>query len=169
MVSPSTSIDWLPDAIANTVWPGVWPGAAIDVMPGATSLPGSNFTTLSSIPLKTRRTLSQAGRAPSGALLMLRVVHPERPFGRRHLDLGIRENDRAFLVAQPVDVVRMEVRDQDRVDLLGIDAGGGEIRAERIRGRRELAAGRGVDQDRASMPVFTTSVVNGICSLPGAA
>jgi hypothetical protein len=41
----------------------------------------------------------------------------------------------------------MEVRDQDRVDLLRIDPGGGEVRAERSGGGGKLAAGRGVDQD----------------------
>ena len=71
VVSPSASIDWLPDAIANTVWPGVWPGAAIDVMPGATSLFGSNFSTFAAMSPKMRRTFSHAGRAPSGCFAML--------------------------------------------------------------------------------------------------
>ena len=47
--------DWistfeLPDATAKEVWPGVWPGVAIEVMPGATSLPQSYFVTLDSMP-----------------------------------------------------------------------------------------------------------------------
>ena len=40
VVSLSTTIDSLPDWIANTVWPGVCPNAGIVVTPPATSTPG---------------------------------------------------------------------------------------------------------------------------------
>src|ERR1041385_4382328 len=39
-----------PDCTAYETWPGVWPGVAIDVIPGATSLPASYLVTLSPSP-----------------------------------------------------------------------------------------------------------------------
>src|SRR5690348_7567039 len=56
--------DWirtfaLPDATANDVCPGVCPGVAIEVMPGATSLPQSYLVTLVSMPAKVFFTLAK--------------------------------------------------------------------------------------------------------------
>ena len=56
--------DWIrtfasPEATANEVWPGVWPGVPIEVMPGATSLPHSYFVTLDSRPAKVFFTLAK--------------------------------------------------------------------------------------------------------------
>src|ERR1700688_698389 len=45
--SDCTSMRAEPDATANDVCPGVWPGVAIDVIPGATSLLGSYWVTFS--------------------------------------------------------------------------------------------------------------------------
>ena len=74
------------------------------------------------------------------------VVHPERPFRRGHHDLGVGEDEAVVLVLDAVDVVRVEMRDDDEVDRLRIDAGGGEIVAEHAGRRRDLAAGAGVDK-----------------------
>ena len=49
----------VPDCSANDVWPGVWPGVEIEVMPGATSLPHSYLVTLDSMPAKVFFTLAK--------------------------------------------------------------------------------------------------------------
>ena len=74
------------------------------------------------------------------------VVHPERPFRLRHEDLGIRKNLFAVLGLDAVDVIGMEMRDEDRVDRLGIDAGDLEIIEHAARRVGDLAGGAGVDQ-----------------------
>ena len=61
----------LPDDTICTVWPGEWPCAAIDAMPGATSLPGSYLVILLPMMPNTRRTLANAAFIASGARLML--------------------------------------------------------------------------------------------------
>ena len=94
------------------------------------------------------------------------VVHPERPFRRRHYDLGIGEDDTVVLVLDAVDVVGMEMRDDDEINRLRIDAGGGEVLPQRAGRGRDLAAGTGVDEYEL-LPVLTTSVVNGVVSLSG--
>ena len=75
------------------------------------------------------------------------VVHPVGPLRRRHHDLGIGKNQRVVLVLDAVDVIGMEMRNDDLVDGLRRNAGGGEIVADHAGGGRNLAAGAGVDQD----------------------
>ena len=76
------------------------------------------------------------------------VVHPEGPFGLRHENLGIRKNFFAVLVLDAVDVIRMKMRDQNRVDRFGIDSGDLEIIEHAARGVRDLTGGPCIDQDQ---------------------
>src|SRR6185295_12775483 len=55
------------------------------------------------------------------------VVHPEIPFRLGHGDLGIRKNLRAVFALDAVDMIRMEMRDQDRVDYLRVNPRGLEV------------------------------------------
>ena len=64
--------------------------------------------------------MHRAGRAAHVA-----VVHPEFPFRLRHQDFGIGEDLVAVLGLDAVDVVGMEMRNDDGVDVGGLDAGGG--------------------------------------------
>ena len=167
VTSPSTSIDWLPDATMNDVCPGVWPCVAIEVIPGTSSLPGSNLFTLSSMILEHAPHIEPDRTRGLGRLAHVGVVHPVRPFGRRHMDLGIREHEPAVLVAQPVDVVGMEVRDQDRCRR-------SSGRCPLPRGwpcscRTAPATGRrcAVSIITSFEPVLTTSGVNGVGTVSG--
>ena len=51
-----------------------------------------------------------------------RVVHPPRPLGFGHVELGVGEDQGTGFVAQAVDVVAVEVREDDGVDRLRVDA-----------------------------------------------
>ena len=62
-----------------------------------------------------------------GRSIHIGVVHPKRPFRRRHHDLGIGEDQAVVLVLDAVDVVGMEMRDDDALDRIRIEAGGDEI------------------------------------------
>ena len=100
----------------------------------------------------------------SGAARPGRLVHPEIPFRLRHLDLRLREIALVILGLDAVDMVGMEMRDQDDIDLLRRNAGGGEIGVKRAGGSRDLPAGAGVDQHKLQ-PVLTSGAVKGIGSL----
>ena len=133
--------------MANTVWPGVWPGAASVTTPGATSAPG----------VKARDALRDIGKYPPliaerefqirRRAVQIGVVHPEFPFRFRHHDFGVGKNDVVVLVLDAVDVVGMEMRDHDRVDGFRIETRGGQIVAQRSGGGRDLAAGSGIDRE----------------------
>ncbi len=69
----------------------------------------------------------EPGLHPFGRLGHVVIIHPERPFRRRHHDLGIGVGQRAVLAAQAIDVVAVEVADDDDVDRLRVDPGGGEV------------------------------------------
>ena len=60
---------------------------------------------------------------------------------------GIGKNFLAVFVLDAVDVVGMEMRNQDRVDRIGIDAGAGKILGKITGGRGELAGGAAVDKN----------------------
>ena len=79
--------------------------------------------------------------------VQIRVVHPVFPFRLRHHDFGIGEDEVVVLVLDAVDVVRVEMRDDDKVDRCRINAGGDEIGAQHAGGRCDLSAGAGIDQD----------------------
>ena len=131
--------------MANTVWPGVWPGAGSVTMPGETSARLVARHLLRDV--GKNAALIEEGESEVGRRrIHVGVVHPVRPFRRRHHDLGVGEDEAVVLVLDAVDVVGVEMRDDDQVDRLRIDAGGGEIVAEHAGGRRDLAAGAGVDK-----------------------
>jgi len=114
--------------MANTVWPGVWPGAAMVAMPGATSAPGSKrvmFLAIRKYPslvaegkLQIRRRSVQIG-----------IVHPEFPFRRRYHYLGIWKDDVVVFILEAIDVVWVEMRDRNQIDGFRINACGDEIGA----------------------------------------
>ncbi len=117
--------DWIstlasPEATANEVWPGVWPGVAIEVMPGATSLPQSYLVTGEGL-LHVGKVVLQRGVGLGLGGVVL--AGPELPLLARHHDLRIRKGQRAIGQANPVDVVAVHVRQQHNVDVLGVDAG----------------------------------------------
>ena len=74
------------------------------------------------------------------------IVHPVRPFRRRHHHFGARKDQRIVFILDAVDVIGMEMRDHDRIDFFWIDSGGGEIGAQGSRRRGDLAAGAGVEK-----------------------
>src|SRR5450631_2484285 len=65
---------------------------------------------------------------PPGALVVaghfrgVRVVHPEVPLDAGHFDLRIRERQSAVGQTQPVDMVAMEMREDDDIDGVAVDA-----------------------------------------------
>ncbi len=59
------------------------------------------------------------------------VIHPIGPFRRWDHDFRIGKDQRVVLILDAVDVIRMEMRNDDLVDRFRIDAGGGEIVAQR--------------------------------------
>jgi hypothetical protein len=76
----------------------------------------------------------------------LGFVHPERPFRRWHHDLRIRECELLVLGPKAVDMVSVEVRDHDGINLFRIETGRGQIVHEARRGRNEPAGGAGIDE-----------------------
>ena len=99
-----------------------------------------------------------------GRLAHPRVVHPERPLGLRHHQLGVREDGLAGPGAQAVDVVAVEMGEDDGVDLLG-----------GVAGRRKFSCqlpvpGAPISPLPASImtsrePLLITVVVNGMVSV----
>src|SRR3954451_568743 len=92
--------DWMrtrpePDCTTNEVCPGVWPGVSIAVTPGRTSWPHSYFVTRSASPEHFASIGEVALHHIAGGLRHVVVVHPERPFGCRDLDLRLRKGERA--------------------------------------------------------------------------
>ena len=107
--------------------PGVWPGVETAVMPGTSSLPPSYCVILlpsapkhaahvGEIPLRTSGTrlalLSSLQNFHSAAGTMISAL------GNGELVVGIE---------QAVDVVAVKMRDDDGIELLGVEAGGREI------------------------------------------
>src|SRR5262252_10433629 len=75
------------------------------------------------------------------------VVHPEGPFELRHEYLRIRKNLGAVQGLDAVDVIRMKMRDENRIDRFGIGVGNIEI-IEQAAGRvGDLTGGSRVNQN----------------------
>ncbi len=95
--------------------------------------------------------LEQVFHAALGGAAHLAVVHPELPFRRRHQHFRVWESELVALVDQAIHVIAVEMRDDHRVDVGHLDAGGGEV----LRQLAELALGllegaraaAGVEQD----------------------
>src|SRR6516225_9378544 len=73
-------------------------------------------------------------------LALIGIVGPERGYDGWHLDFRIREGGAAIGVLQSTDMIAMEMRDEDDVDLLGIDTRRFHIAARLT--HRALAAGK---------------------------
>ena len=78
-----------------------------------------------------------------------RIVHPEGVFRRRHHHLGLGEGPFARLVAQPVDVVPMEVADEHGVDVRSLHASGTQAVEQLAGGGAAKLAQPGIDEDLA--------------------
>ena len=151
--------------MANTVWPGVWPGAASVTMPGATSAPGSKRVTLLRDIGKYAPLIAEREFQIRGGGVHIGVVHPEIPLGLRHHDLGVGKHQIVVLVFDAVDVVGMEMRNDDEVDGFRIDA---RRRRDCRAARRPTARSDRRCRCRSAqpcLPVLTISVVNGVASL----
>ena len=74
-----------------------------------------------------------------GPEVVLRRRHDDLAFGK-HLGVGVR-------LHQAEDVIGMEMRNQDRVDVVGTKACRRHVIEHRARGRHPLAPGAGIDQD----------------------
>ena len=75
-------------------------------------------------------------------------VGPEGILGLRHVDLCVRIDGRVGVLRhQAEDVVGVEVRDDDGVDLGGVDLGSLHVVDHLAGGRRELGAGSGIEHD----------------------
>jgi hypothetical protein len=76
-----------------------------------------------------------------------------------HDELGVRKQPLAVRhVGQAGRMIRMHVRQQNRVDRLRIDAGGCEVALNHAGGRQEIIAGTGVDDRDAALGMDQESV-----------
>ncbi len=85
------------------------------------------------------------------------VVHPEFPFRLRHQDFRVAKDLVAVLGLDAVDMVGMEMRNDDGVDRLRRDAGGGEIGVHEAGAVGDLPGGAGVDQHQFGAGVHQQS------------
>jgi hypothetical protein len=116
-------------------------------MPGATSAPGIEtgdpfFDVGKNAPLVAKSELEFTAGG-----VQVCVIHPERPFLRRHHDFGVGKNQVVVLVLDAVDVVRVKMRNDDAADRFGVDPGRQQIGPQDAGARSDLPAGTGIDED----------------------
>src|SRR3984957_15935904 len=81
-------------------------------------------------------------------------LHPEVQFRFADYIFGVWKGPLGVTrVSDPPKVIRMGMRDEDRVDLLWLDFGGAEVLGCAARGWLHLAAGACVDEHKAIAPI----------------
>ena len=149
------------------VWPGLCDGG--DAATPA-SLPASYCVTLRPIASNTRRAFFKVvfKTGVTRGLAHLAIVHPELPFHGRHHDFGIRIVRLVVRIQQTVDVIAVEMRNDDDVDVRRIDARSSEVSLKLPQRTLALRIGRrseAVSITTSLEPAFTTTGVYGCVAL----
>ena len=85
-----------------------------------------------------------------GCRLHLLLAHPVVVFRLRHIDLGVRIDERAVLAAQPVDVVAVEVAHQHRIHRAGLKPGSPHVLVQQPRALRPVVRETGIHQNASA-------------------